>query len=98
MQVVTPDETGLDTEIAAYYTLLGKLPDGRVCGVQKLLYHYTLHVGIDDFGYADRYCYTTRARAEKHLREWDGNGDPEGWHRHPATGRRRDGDKEWIAF
>ena len=27
--------------------------------------------------------------------EWDGDGEPMGWHRHPSTGRRRpEGDPE----
>jgi hypothetical protein len=33
------------------------------------------------------------------LREWDGNGEPDGWMRHPDSGRRRpDGDaaREYV--
>jgi hypothetical protein len=88
----------LPPEIAAYYTKLKVLPDGRVCGVHRLLYHWTMHVAIDWVGYRERYCYATREGAEAALDTWDGRGDPEGWHRHPETGRRRDPKtgKEWI--
>ena len=43
--------------------------------------------------YDDRWCYHDDATAAKALVQWDGIGEPLGWHRHPATGRRRpDGD------
>jgi hypothetical protein len=98
LKVIDASETSLLPEITDHYTILGRLPDGRVCGVLPLLYHWTLHVGIDDYGYSDRYCYQTQALAEKALREWDGDGDPKEWHRHPMTGRRRDATgREWVA-
>ncbi len=72
----------------------------RICGVSRLLYHWTLHVDIDWSGYAERYCYGTRVHAEQALEAWDGSGDPEGWHRHPETGRRRNltTGEEWVAW
>lgn len=48
----------------------------------------------DHTGYKDRWCYE-KGKAEIALEEWDGVGEPKGWHRHPSTGRRRpDGDPE----
>jgi hypothetical protein len=89
----------LPPHVVDYYAMLKELPDGRICGVQRLLFHWTLHVDIDDIGYADRYCYQTEEGALRALIQWDGEGDPEGWHRHPKSGRRRDlaTGKEWIA-
>lgn len=89
----------LPPDVVDYYAMLKELPDGRVCGVQRLLFHWTLHVDIDDIGYADRYCYQTADGAFNALMQWNGEGDPEGWHRHPKSGRRRDlaTGKEWIA-
>lgn len=37
----------------------------------------------------DRWCYHDAISAKKALNAWDGEGEPEGWHRHPFTGRRR---------
>lgn len=93
------DDFGLPEEVRIAYEALRRLPDGRIIGVHRLLYHYTLQVDIDWCGYHERYCYATLDGAMKALREWDGAGDPEGWHRHPESGRRRDPEtgREWVA-
>jgi hypothetical protein len=39
-------------------------------------------------GYEDRWCYAP-GTADRALAAWNGAGEPEGWHRHPTTGRRR---------
>lgn len=89
-----------DAEYKAAYTRLRRLPDGRWIGVHRLLMHWTIHVDLHEYGYEDRYCFATQELADKAFDEWDGTGDPEGWHRHPKTGRRRDltTGKEWIAW
>lgn len=49
--------------------------------------------------YTDRWCYATREDALAAALAWTGEypaTEPGGWHRHPATGRRREGDREWI--
>jgi hypothetical protein len=43
----------------------------------------------DRHGYDDRWCYHSITDAAKALSAWDGTGEPEGWHRHPLSGRRR---------
>jgi len=98
---MTKDELDiLDGNFLAAYTDVRQLPDGRILGVHRLLYHWTLHIDISPIGYEDRYCYQTREQAVAAMTAWNGVGDPGGgWHRHPATGRRRpDGDpaKEYI--
>ena len=77
-----------------------ELPDGRIIGVHRLMYHYTMHVDIDEFGYRERYCFETKELALVALRTWDGTGDPAGWHRHPESGRRRNlrTGEEWVAW
>lgn len=42
-------------------------------------------------GYEDRWCYESSADAERAFDEWDPevSAEPEGWHRHPRSGRRR---------
>lgn len=88
----------LSDEVKANYVHMRTLPDGRVCGVHQLLFHWTLHVGIHEFGYEERYCFDTFPRAVVGLESWSGEGDPEGWHRHPESGRRRDlaTGREWV--
>jgi hypothetical protein len=46
----------------------------------------------------DRWCYRSYKDALAALNKWDGTGEPEGWHRHPATGRRRKDGLEYINF
>lgn len=89
----------LPEDIQKEYYYLQVLSDGRICGIHRLMYHWTLHVDIDDIGYADRYCYPTYESALVGLIDWDGVGDPKGWHRHVGTGRRRNlqTGEEWIA-
>lgn len=90
MKVITPSESGLPPEVAEHYRLFGVLPDGRICGVHRLLFHWTMHIGVDDIGYAERYCFETFELAKTALETWSGEGDPEGWHKHPDSGRYRD--------
>lgn len=87
------------------YVTIKELPDGRFCGVHRLLMHWTVHIDIHDYGHEDRYCFATRELAETALSAWEGQGDMAYWHRHPASGRRRElvaGKpwhvlREWIA-
>ncbi len=75
------------------YIFTKALPDGQIIGVCRLLFHWTLHVGISDVGYDDRYCYQSPLDAVSDAQAWDGSGDPPGrWHKHPSTGRRRNPD------
>jgi hypothetical protein len=47
----------------------------------------------DKTSFEDRWCYHSKEAAMKAFIEWNGEGEPNGWHRHPHTGRRRtDGD------
>ncbi|MBO9428582.1 hypothetical protein [Sulfitobacter sp. R18_1] len=46
--------------------------------------------------YEDRWCYSSLEKAQEALDAWDGVGEPEGWHRHPMTGRRREVTEEGL--
>jgi len=90
----------LPVSVIKEYHELRQLPDGRVCGVLQLLYHWTLHIDIDYYGYADRYCFATKELAVDALHAYDGIIEPTGWHRHPKSGRRRNlatGEK-WVEY
>lgn len=53
------------------------LPSGECAGVMNMMFTAGLFVGLGNF-YRTRFCYPTRADAEKALAEWDGLGDPPG--------------------
>ena len=95
---MTPDEAGLPEQIVSNYKALRRLPDGRLIGVLRLLFHWTLHIDIWELGYSDRYCYPDLDDCLAACQTWDGTGDPPGfWNRHPISGRRRDrSGHEWI--
>lgn len=78
------------------------IPNGRYACLAPFMFTYAIIVGRmgDDACYEDRWCYHTFEAAKAALEAWDGNGEPQGWHRHPITGRRRtDGDPttEYVA-
>lgn len=66
---------------------------GRYAAIIPFLFTTAIIRGMLDnpIGYDDRWCYETKEAAEKAFEAWDGNGEPDGWHRHPSTGRRRPG-------
>jgi hypothetical protein len=87
VSAVQPED--LSPAVRAVYRQFWTLPDGRLCGLLKLLFHWTVHVDIDPIGYGDRYCFITAELAIAAMDAWDGNGDPLNWHKHPKTGRIR---------
>lgn len=88
----------LDPEVVASYLMMKKLEDGRVVGIHRLFYHWTMHVDIHAVGYEDSFCYETLGGVLRAFTEWNGDGEPTGWHRNPKTGRRRDPatGREWV--
>jgi hypothetical protein len=85
--------TGVREKTAENYVALRQLPNGLILGAHRLLFHWTMHVGVSDTGYEQRYCYATREDCVEDVMTWDGEGDPPGrWHKHPDTGRRRNPD------
>lgn len=75
------------------YSEIRELPGNRYGLVFKMAFTHALLVGrIGDYlSYDDRWCYSTHEKAKSGLDAWDGvTGEPQGWHRHPTTGRRRE--------
>lgn len=69
--------------------------NGRYACIWPLMFTHAIVVGKigDQTSADDRWCYHDYPAAFAALEAWDGLGEPAGWHRHPATGRRRhDGD------
>ena len=72
-----------------------KMPDGRIACVMPLLYTAAIIILQEseaEHFYDDRWCYTSIEAAKQALAVWHqtpGAIEPEGWHRHPLSGRRR---------
>jgi hypothetical protein len=66
------------------------LPGGRYVAVMPLMFTAAIVTGRmgDRIGHDDRWCYHSIVDAKRALDAWDGTGEPAGWHRHPASGRR----------
>ena len=75
--------------------LVRRLNDSEYIAVLPMIFTHALVRGpIRDalIGYDDRWCYHSSFDAILAGTEWDGTGEPYGWHRHPSSGRRRDED------
>lgn len=72
------------------YVAFKNMPDGSQAALIPLLYTVALVHGLTPHGYEDRWCYSSMEKALKAMEQWDGEGEPTGWHRHPSTGRRVD--------
>lgn len=78
------------------------LPEDRWAATHRFMFTEAIIVGCLEtvlYGYDDRWCFEPGSAAAA-LEAWSGEGEPEGWHRHPDSGRRRpNGDKarEYVA-
>lgn len=68
--------------------------------IMPLMFTHAIIIGKihDVAGYEDRWCYHSYDQAKKALDAWNKIGEPDGWHRHPGTGRRRANGDEYINF
>jgi len=76
-------------------------PDAGWCAVSRFAFTFAILAGCDYAGYRDRWCYDSRAEAKRALAAWSGvkGTEPDGWHRHPDSGRRRpdsDPEREYV--
>lgn len=76
------------------YLHIKQIPGNRYAAIYPLMYTHAIIIGNigDKYGYNDRWCYHSIYAAKEALDAWNGEGEPEGWHRNPRTGRRRDED------
>jgi hypothetical protein len=101
MKLITAEESKLPQEVIDMYKVLGKTDNGIICGVHRLVFHWTLHIDISDYSWEDKYCFRNFHDAIEALLMWDGISDMPGkWNRHLKTGRRRNLEtgEEWIAY
>ena len=79
------------------YGYVRHFPDGECAWIARFMYTTAILYGLTRTGHRNRWCYHTAADARRALDEWDGVGEPKGWHRHPDTGRRVDEDgQEYV--
>lgn len=64
--------------------------EAGVVAITRLMYTHAILAEIHPWGYERRWCYHSYDAARAALDAWDGTGEPDGWHRDPVTGRRRD--------
>lgn len=79
-------------EVECKYRDVRLLRAGKYVAIYPLLLTHAIIIGtIGDFlSYDDRWCYHDYESAKNALDKWNGDGEPQGWHRHPSTGRRID--------
>lgn len=72
------------------YKDVKKMNENSYVAISNMIYTAAIIVGHmgDMVSYYNRWCYHTYDSAKKALDAWDGTGEPSGWHRHPASGRR----------
>ena len=66
--------------------------DGRGVWIYPMIYTFKIAIGPIGVGwFTDSWCYTTGPKALAALLEWNPleEPEPEGWVRHPRSGRRR---------
>lgn len=86
----------------ADYPVVERKGDAGWCALERFAYTFAILAGCDRGGYRDRWCYESRAQALRAFQSWSGakGTEPDGWHRHPDTGRRRpegDREREYVA-
>ena len=72
------------------YTHVRQMENGEWIGVSRFIYTYGLCIGLDQFGYARRYCYEFSIHAIIAAKEYKGEGDPSGpWIKQKGEGIER---------
>lgn len=77
-----------------------QIPGGQWAGLKKFMFTWAIVTGamFDTINVGDRWCYHALETAAVAFEAWDGTGEPEGWHRHPLSGRRKAEDgTEYVA-
>lgn len=72
------------------YSDIKQFPNGNWVCINRYIFTWAIIYDLNDWGFEDRWCYSSYDKAKAALDAWDGEGAPTGWHRHPASGRRYD--------
>jgi hypothetical protein len=72
------------------YHHIVEFPNKGICALFNFIYTTGLVIGIDEYSYQGRYCYSHPVHAIKALKKWDGVGDPPGdWIKYKGIGGER---------
>lgn len=94
---MTNEQDKLVKHLQGFYPVVQVKADGNVCALAQMAFTWAILSECCYAGYADRWCYADPLKAIVAFATWNGEDgtEPEGWHRHPGSGRRRpDGDPE----
>lgn len=56
--------------------------NGRNAALLPFIFTFAIVTDITTEGYRERYCYHDATDCRGALKDWNGEGHPEGWHRH----------------
>ena len=89
-------EHGFPSGSLTGYRLIATLPDGRLCGIERLMFHWTVRVNLDAVGWSEAYCFGDRYEEPVvALAQWDGTGEMPGrWRKRKPLGIERDPDTD----
>lgn len=67
------------------------IPERRWAAIMPKMFTHAIATGpmFDYCTINTQWCYATSGEAKAALDAWDGRGEPDGWLRHPDSGRRR---------
>lgn len=77
-----------------YYNIQKK--DGEWCAMLKYAYSVAIIAGLNEYGFENRWCYHDPEVALEQFIKWDGTSEPDYWHRHVPSMRRRNPENEDI--
>jgi hypothetical protein len=90
-------ELNEDTIRELGYSDVRHLPSRGWCGVYRFMFTTAIVCGLDQIGYATRFCYHHWLEASEALRSWDGMGDPPGnWIKEKPGDRHGPGSPDYI--
>lgn len=78
----------LETECG--YKFVREIPNDHYAAIYPKMFTHAIITGRvgDRVSLGDCWCYPDFASAVRALAAWDGTGEPQGWMRHPDSGRR----------
>lgn len=74
------------------YDMVFTLPNGDLYALYPFLFTVAIIGPLDNYGYDNRWCYHDLNHAQGAFMDWMAAGyagEPQGWHRHIPSGRRR---------
>jgi len=85
------------------YSSIRAADDGsQLVAMRQMVFTWAIFAGLDEAGYEDQWCFESATAAAMAFVAWSGNmgTEPDGWIRHPKSGRRRpggDATREYVA-